>query len=263
MKRAPLLPERERPLLFAHRGASSLAPENTFAAFRKAQEIGAMNAVALGIELDVHLSLDGRLVVSHDGHFRRSAPHDTIAAGRTIEEMPWIDIQRIDVGGGEHPPLLEEVLEEFCPELFIDIELKSNKMYQDELPFKTAQLIRSMGPGIAASLSVSSFNPISLVAFKAALPNIPTAIIWSVGQEIPLPLRHGFGCSISQCDYLKPELTQTAREIDKNKNRRKAYPLVPWTVDSVENARWVLGLGCAGLISNRPQDLVPLISKGR
>jgi len=66
----PLLPDRPRPLLFAHRGCSSLAPENTMAAFATALRVGSP-----GVELDVHRCATGELVVAHDDCFTaRTAP---------------------------------------------------------------------------------------------------------------------------------------------------------------------------------------------
>jgi glycerophosphoryl diester phosphodiesterase len=135
-----LLPDRQRPLLFAHRGLSSLAPENTMAAFFKAREKGAQ-----GIELDIHICASGELVVAHDDNFERTAPGQTGGSPRAIEEMTYEEIRRVDVGAafgsqstvqessaaapgsfrGEHPPLLTEVLETFCPEMYIDIELNT------------------------------------------------------------------------------------------------------------------------------------------
>ena len=106
MSRLPLLPGRKRPLLFAHRGCSSLAPENTMAAFRRARETG-----AAGMELDIHITSDGELVVAHDDTFTRTAPAGANGDGRGLEEMSLAEIRAIDVGSffgpgfsGERPP---------------------------------------------------------------------------------------------------------------------------------------------------------------
>jgi glycerophosphoryl diester phosphodiesterase len=203
MKRIELLPAFKRPLLFAHRGASSLEPENTMASFKKAREVGSP-----GIELDVHLSKDGRLVVAHDEGFKRTAPEETVSKGRFIEEMQWEEIKQIDLGKGEHTPLMADVLEEFCSvqngKMYIDIELKSESIKDKALPLALADLLGKMKLDTNDCLSVSSFNPIVLRRFKAACPNVPTAVIWCIDPEVPKILWHGLGLPIADCDYAKP-----------------------------------------------------------
>ncbi|MDR2136037.1 MAG: glycerophosphodiester phosphodiesterase [Treponema sp.] len=267
MSRLPLLPDRARPLIFAHRGCSSLAPENTMAAFRKARETGTP-----GIELDIHLCKTGELVVAHDDTFRRTIPEGPNGQGRPIEELEFGEIRDLDVGAafgrqspvqeagagsfaGEHPPLLEQVLEEFCPGMYIDIELKSRKTRGDALPARAADTLRRLGGRVAGSVTVSSFNPYTLLAFKRLCPRVPTAVIWCADKGVPFPLRRGFGRIIARCDYLKPVHTQVTAFSRFRFSTLEGRPLVPWTVDDPAAARRLLAEGCAGIISNRPQDL--------
>src|SRR5437016_3574517 len=79
---------RHRPLIGAHRGASARAPENTLAAFRAALEDGAEL-----VELDVHLTRDGRLAVIHDEDTRR-----TTGAAGVVAEMSMSELRRLDAG---------------------------------------------------------------------------------------------------------------------------------------------------------------------
>jgi glycerophosphoryl diester phosphodiesterase len=119
------------PRLFAHRGASALAPENTIESFRMARSAGAPY-----LELDVHLSSDGQVVVVHDNSVSRT----TGRRGR-VERMSLPEIRRLDAGheftldrGRSFPfrgkglriPTLEEVLQEF-PEARITIEIKKTR----------------------------------------------------------------------------------------------------------------------------------------
>src|SRR3954452_8884067 len=83
-----------RPLVFAHRGGSKLAPENTMVAFDRGVELGAD-----GLELDVHLSADGHVVVHHDRTLDRTTPLRGPIAARTSDELA-------DAG----VPLLRDVL---------------------------------------------------------------------------------------------------------------------------------------------------------
>ena len=253
MKHLPLLPERPRPLIFAHRGCSSLAPENTLASFRRARETGAP-----GIELDIHVCRSGELVVAHDDTFARTAGDPRAIADLSLEE-----IRKIDVGThsskeysspGEHPPLLDEVLEEFCPGMYIDIELKTEKTKDDPLPLLAARKLEQFGDRALNSVTVSSFNPFALAAFKKHCPRVPTAAIWSADDDVPFMLRWGFGRFISRCDYLKPVHLQVNRFSRFRFSVLERRPLVPWTVDDRGLAERLLKTGCEGIITNRPQD---------
>ena len=120
--------DSEWPVNLAHRGASTLAPENTMEAFRTAVEAGAG-----GLELDVHLTRDGHVVVIHDATVDRT----TSGAG-AVSEMTVDELRRLDAGHtfspdggptrpyqgrGVRVPTLEEVLEGF-PDVAVNIDLK-------------------------------------------------------------------------------------------------------------------------------------------
>ncbi|GHT63328.1 glycerophosphoryl diester phosphodiesterase [Spirochaetia bacterium] len=244
MSSVPLLPERKRPLLFAHRGCSSLAPENTMASFKKAREVGAP-----GIELDIHICKSGELIVAHDDTFQRTA-----GDSRAIADLSLAEIQAIDVGKGEHPPLLDDVLEEFCPGMYIDIELKTRKTRDDPLPGLLMKKLKQFGDRASKSVTASSFNPFCLATFKKLCPQVPTAAIWSADAEVPFILRHGFGRVIADCDYVKP----VHRQVQWTSHFRfflEGRPMVPWTIDDPALAEKMLQLGCTGIITNRPQDM--------
>jgi glycerophosphoryl diester phosphodiesterase len=235
------------------------------AAFKKARETGAP-----GIELDVHCSATGELVVAHDDTFKRTAPEGANGGGRALEELSLAEIRSIDVGSffdprfsGERPPLLEEVLEECCPAMYIDIELKSRKAQGDPLPGLVAEKLKSLGDRTAGAVTVSSFNPFSIRAFKgrcAALGlRIPTAAIWCDDPEVPWMLRRGLGGFLGRADYAKPDNRQVNRFSRFCWAVLEGRPPVPWTIDDPALAERMLRLGCAGIITNRPQDMLPLI----
>src|SRR5215831_7838930 len=90
-------PTPGRPLVFAHRGGSALAPENTMAAFANGLSLGAD-----GIELDVHLSSDGVVVVNHDATVERTTPGRGAVAHMTADELARLNV-----------PALAEVLRQF------------------------------------------------------------------------------------------------------------------------------------------------------
>ncbi|MFQ3548096.1 MAG: glycerophosphodiester phosphodiesterase family protein [Termitinemataceae bacterium] len=252
----PVLPDHPRPLLFAHRGCSSLAPENTMEAFQQAKAVGAP-----GLELDIHLCKSGELVVLHDDTLLRTTGLD-----RPVEACTWDELKHLDAGSWFGPdfshcriPLLQEVLETFLPDLYIDIELKTRKVSTDPLPEALARLLASFGPRAAGHVTVSSFNPIAVKTFKKYTSEYPTAVIWCNDPELPWYLRRGQGRWIAGCDYLKPIHTKVNKAFMAGLGTIGGRPVVPWTVDDPERARSLLALACAGLISNRPQDLVPVM----
>lgn len=108
-------------LLFGHRGARGLAPENTLPSFRLAKEIGVD-----GVELDVHLSKDNAVVVMHDDTVNRT----TNGKGR-IRDMTLEEIKALDAGSwfgekwrGTKVPTLEEVFNELGRDMLYKVEIK-------------------------------------------------------------------------------------------------------------------------------------------
>src|ERR687889_2933154 len=117
------------PVNLAHRGASALAPENTIEAFRLAVEAGAG-----GLELDVHMTRDGHIVVIHDATVDRTTNGSGAVSEMTLDELRGFDAghnfssdggpTRPYRGRGVRVPTLGEVLREF-PEVAVNIEIKA------------------------------------------------------------------------------------------------------------------------------------------
>lgn len=264
--RSRLFASSGRPLVFAHRGLSSIAPENTMAAFRLAREMKIP-----GVELDVHLTADGKLVVFHDHTTGRLAGADGIAPGKEakgrgldLEKSTYEELRKLDIGlwkgekyRGERIFLLAELFEECGTDFYYDVELKSHSREDYGLEAATAAVIKAArgGKGIAERCAISSFNPLSLARFKPLMPEVPTAIIWCVGDDLPLPLQYGAGSWLGHVDFLKPDHQKVKTTSAFRWKHLAGKEVLPWTIDDPAEAKRVLGLGCAGLISNRPQEL--------
>src|SRR3990170_7761080 len=128
-----------RPLIFAHRGASAYAPENTLAAFRLALDQGAD-----GIELDAKLSADGEIVVIHDQTVDRTTPRKGRVDQLTLSELRKLDAGswKGDVFSGEKIPALAEVFSAVGGKLKINVELTNYSSPQDGLANKVLALVR-------------------------------------------------------------------------------------------------------------------------
>jgi len=262
MRRA-LLPDFPQPLVFAHRGLSTVFPENTLVSFRAARDSGIP-----GIELDVHLTKDHKLVVFHDDTTQRivgpaagasgaSGTSGKDGASYSIEASDYAFLATLDIGSwkdkafsGERMPLLEDVFSEFGETLYIDIEIKSRTVGDQGLETLLAEAIRKFG--MERRCIVSSFNPFALRRFKKLCPEVATAIIYSRSSELYWFLRRGEGRWIGNVDILKPEHVLVKR---RRIFERFLRPILPWTVDIDRDAERVVAAGAAGIISNCPQQL--------
>ncbi|ASJ14423.1 glycerophosphodiester phosphodiesterase family protein [Thermococcus radiotolerans] len=131
--------ERDRVIVLGHRGYMSAYPENSLLAFRKAIETGAD-----GIELDVWLTRDGKVIVMHDESIDRTSNMSGNQKNMTVEEL-----KKADIGMGERIPTLEEVFEALPEDALINIELKDT-----DAAGEVAKIVAQNGP---ERVMVSSF----------------------------------------------------------------------------------------------------------
>ena len=244
----PLFAGVPRPLLFGHRGYSSVAPENTMEAFDLCVGRGIP-----GAELDVHLCKSGELVIIHDHELQRLAGIDAV-----VEDSTYAELRQLDVGSHKDPrfagariPLLSELFSRHGRSLYYDVELKVRGTKDTGIARKTWELIRSHG--LEDRCLVSSFNPFAIRRFNAVSHNaIPTAVIYCEDEEVPRILQHGWGRHIARATVLKPEWIQVNGPMMNRFSRRKGYPVLVWTVDEKEKGLKLLEQGVEGLISNDP-----------
>lgn len=266
--------EHTHPILFAHRGASSLAPENTKVSFQKALESGCK-----GIELDVHLTKDCHLVVIHDSSLHRTCRLQNLQSGEfttapdlRVEDLTLAEIKEYDAGiwfskdyEGEKIQTLEEILDMLNDDILVDIELKSSSFFCKPLAFRTAEVLHSRN---APNYLVSSFNPASLLYFKKA-SKIPTALIYAYNDEVPFYLNRGQGQLLCRPDILKPTWYDykvpfpkkgTEKHLERSLShiKKTSRPVFFWTVDDPETAQHLINAGAKGIITNRPQELSKL-----
>jgi glycerophosphoryl diester phosphodiesterase len=247
------------PEIVAHRGESADAPENTLAAFRLAWE---RNVPA--IELDVHLSQDGKLVVIHDKDTERTA-----GVKKVIKECTWDELKDIDVGAWKDPKfkgeklcLLEDALATI-PEghrCFIEVKVGAEA---------TPALVKAVkGSGKSnKQLCVISFQADAVESAKKALPEIPAYYLASFKQDK----------ETKKWTPTIEEIIDTAKKIkadgvdlgykgpiDKTlvqKVRDAGLGLYFWTVDEEPVARKLVGLGADGITTNKAKWLGEVLSK--
>ena len=185
------------PLIIAHRGDVTNAPENTIPAFRKALELGAD-----GIELDVRLTKDEKLVVFHDRCLDRTSngkgpvDHYTQDQVRSLDAGSWFapEFQC------ESPPTLDQVFESLPPDFLINVEMKATMKGMRLIAHKVAEVIRRHARW--DSTLVASFNPISLWELRKNEPKIARGYIWS--RRHPFPIRSRIFSPLVQADWYDP-----------------------------------------------------------
>ena len=131
----------KQPKIFAHRGASSYAPETTLPAFALAASQGAD-----GIELDVHLTRDGQLVVIHDETLERTTNGSGWVKDHTLAQLQQLRADNHMPGFADASiPTLEQVLELVKPTgMLVNIELKTSLIWYEGLEEKPVELVRAV-----------------------------------------------------------------------------------------------------------------------
>jgi len=232
--------------VWAHRGASAKAPENTLAAFRLAHELGAD-----GVELDVQLTADGQVVVIHDETLDRTTTGRGPVGTRTLREIKTLDASN-DLRGyqGETVPTLEEVLALVGPTgMSINIELKNSV---EPYPGLEAAVLRIVNAaGIADRVIYSSFNHIS--ATQLARSSQPSRVgllfsdvlaePWDYAQRLDMAALH------PHWKYVQfvPETIERCHAL--------GLAIHVWTVDSPDMVRRLADLGADAVITNRPDEV--------
>ncbi len=233
---------RGRPLIWAHRGASAEAPENTLAAFALALAQGAD-----GIELDAQRCATGEVVVIHDDSLAR-----TTGLAALVVDTPWPVLRTLDASAwkgsgfrGEHVPLLSQTLEAF-PGL-VNVELKCDRADDRGLTAEVVRVVRAAGA--EERVLLSSFNPLCLWRARLAAPRIPRALLFESEQR--WAVRSAFAAPLVGACAMHPEhVLATPRRISRW--GRRGYSVACWTVDEVEEAARLYRSGVSGIITNRP-----------
>jgi glycerophosphoryl diester phosphodiesterase len=230
-----------RPLVFAHRGGSALAPENTIAAFDNAVALGAD-----GLELDVHFSHDGAVVVHHDRTLSRTTALRGPIADRTADEL-----RRADV------PSLAEVVARYR-DVRIIVEMKVNRA---ELAAATLDVLRRADA--VERICLGSFGWRVLHAARALEPRVATS---AAREEVRWALYRSW-CRwpvsrVAYAGYQVPERSGLTRVVSPQfveGAHRAGLGVQVWTVDTEEDARRLMAWGVDALITDRPDRIVPLV----
>lgn len=224
--------------LVGHRGSSYIAPENTLTSFQLAWK-----EKADAVEIDVHLSRDGKLMVSHDGNTKRTAGVDM-----NISDATFATLRKLDVGSwkgsqykGEKIPTLEEVLATIPAKGKLFIEIKCGK---EAVPTVKSAIDQS---GHRRQVVIIGFGLDTMAVAKAAMPDVP--VYWLSSSKVDEDMiTSAKNSNLDGLDLYSSVITPDAVKAIK----AAGLGLYAWTVDDVAEARRLTELGVAGITTNRP-----------
>lgn len=258
-----------------HRGARGLAPENTIPAFKKAIDLGVHT-----LELDVVISADKQVVVSHEPQFN---PAFSIDADKkpvesfdqyNIYKMPYADVKKFDVGSRKNilfpdqktestnKPLLKEVIafqKKYAPNVKIkyNIEIKSlteeyNKTQPEPIEF-IELVLKAIGKSLKPEqLCLQSFDKNILIRLNEInKPNKRFQISWLIEEKDDNEIDSNLELLGFKPDIWSPyykTLTQERIKILHSKNIK----VIPWTVNNKTDMENLANMGCDGLITDYP-----------
>lgn len=221
--------------IYAHRGLSGRFPENTQVAFQEALAIGVD-----GIEFDVHATSDGVPVIIHD----RSLERTTDGAGY-VDEVPLSRLKKLDAGGGESVPTLEEVLTLVGDRAHLDIEVKQ--------PGIEEAVLSVLGAHPETRWAISSFDwdtLRTLHALDADAELWPLTEHWSdevieVAQELGSPV----------VALLADAFTAASAAALCS----AGLSVMVWKVNTNDEARRVAELGASALCTDYADRIIPVM----
>ena len=228
----------------AHRGSSCDCPENTMAAFRRAAELGAPS-----IELDIHESQDGELVVMHDNTVDRTTDGKGAIADLTAAALRRLDCGRWrgDAFAGERIPTLEEVLEFVASRnVRLNVEVKAFAVGSGA-PRRLTGLLRRYPPAHGEHV-VSSFDQEALLSVRAADAGVPLAILGNAPEVLPVARLQRFGWMHAAFRSVSPELAAAAQA--------DGIRVMVWTMNQPELLAHYAQLGVSKVCTDCPAAML-------
>lgn len=212
-----------------HRGVMGVEPENTLRSFRRAEQAGLDQ-----IELDLHLSKDGALVVMHDADVDR-----TTDGSGPIRDLTLAEIRTLDAGLGERVPVFEEVLDAVTRP--IQAEIKDTGAAR-----ALADTLRERGA--TERVSVLSFHDEALAEIHSLLPDVRTVLVASeLGPEI-VPRAQAVGAGLVSLDLTRLNLDVVRR------CQAAGIAVMAWTVNTAQDWALARALRLDGAATDLPAE---------
>lgn len=257
---------QDTPLVIGHQGGEHLWPDNTFYAFEQAVELGVDV-----LEMDIHATADGVLVIMHDETIDRTTDGTGLIKEMTLAELKKLDAaynwpHHDDQGERPHraqgltPPALEDLFQAF-PHMPMNIEIKQT---EPSITQPLCDLLQAYE--MTEKVLIASFSPETMAEFRQVCPGVATAgaepqirtffalntlflgaVYQSPVEAFQVPEYFG------DLHVITPRFVQTAHSHNLDVH--------VWTVDEVEDMERLIGLGVDGIITNRPDRLLELLGR--
>ena len=239
--------------IVAHRGVSSIAPENTLASINMAWQLGA------NVEVDVHLTKDHQIVAIHDKSTRRTAGIHHVVKDTTYESLKKLDVGRFKGRAfqGESIPLLSQILETMPSSRMLFVEIKCGA---EILPYLDREFNRS---GKRHQMTIIGFELKTVTAAKERMPDIPTYWLRATRKDrakkrqLPHDVAWIQAAKQRRLDGLDVHAAGVTRAF-AHAVKRANLKLYVWTVDNIKTARRLAWYGVTGITTNRPEFLLNL-----
>jgi glycerophosphoryl diester phosphodiesterase len=218
-----------RPQRIGHRGAPREYPENTLPSFARALELGAD-----GIELDVHSTRDGAIVVHHD-HVPRAATADRRLAGRPIAELTLDQLRRFSVAPDVGIPMLSEVLSLVGDAAIVYVELKGVGIERQVI-----DVIRQAN----ARCALHSFDHGAIARARVIAPELRRGVLFDRRTPDPGAAMDAAGALDAWPEWplVDPDFIESVRRVGGS--------VIAWTVNDVGVARRLTAMGVDGLCTD-------------
>ncbi len=259
-----------RVLAYAHQGGAREGPSSTMWALHHAVEVGAD-----ALELDVHATCDGHLVVCHDATVDRTTEGTGAIAAMTLAEVRaldnaywWTPGEVVSRDASEYPlrghglgiATLDEVLEAF-PDTFLNFDIKQTAPAVEPYEEKLAAALRSHGR--ADGVIVASFNDLATDAFRTFAPEVATsagtmavAAFWRAahtGDPLP-PMPH-----VALQVPVETGGVTVLDEILLAAAHRQGLAVHAWTIDDRDEMERLVAMGVDGIMSDVPSVLAAVL----
>lgn len=224
-------------LKIAHRGAKGYEPENTLKAFQRAIDLNAD-----GIELDVHLSADGHLIVMHDETI------DKMTNGKgAVNTFTLVELKSFLIAEKHEIPTLDAVFDLVDKKCFINVELKNADTSKSVVSL-IEEYITEKGWNYDHFI-ISSFDWNALQEVHNLNSNIPIGVLTEEDIDIALAFAESIKAKAIHPDYhlLNQENTRRMQE--------RGFIVLPWTVNKAEDIQKVKNYNVDGIITDFPDKV--------
>jgi glycerophosphoryl diester phosphodiesterase len=224
-------------LKIGHRGAKGYEPENTLIGFEKALALGVEQ-----IELDIHLSADGEIMVIHDETIDR-----TTNGSGCVNSLTCTELQQFQIRKQQYIPTLIEVLDLIDRKCSVNIEIKSTNL-ADKLVTVLEQFIIEKDWKYSHFI-VSSFEWDTLEKVRSLNPEISIGVLTETNIEDALAFAKKIKAQAINPDF------QLLSKYNVSAMQQAGFQVFPWTVNEIEDIKRIQSYKVDGIISDFPDRL--------